>query len=852
MAWRVDRLGHRTVGDYAMVALIGRPPPTINVRAGHVRPAITNASIVAECGPWNGRGIGVVNMNMANERGGLHRPRVSCHGELMMIDDETVMLPHSSHWGAFSARSDGEKLVLVPHPNDPAPSPLLQNIPSALRHPARIARPMVRRGWLERGPGASRRRGRDEFVPMDWPEVIALLAEELRRVYAKYGAGAVFGGSYGWASAGRFHHAQSQVHRFLNTLGGYVRSVNTYSAGAASVILPHVLGTYEDAGRRDVLWSDIAQYTDVVLAFGGMAAKNSMVSGGGTSRHIVRSAMAASRARGTRFISVSPQRGDMPEESEAEWCSIIPGTDTALMLALAHTLVVENRHDKVFLNRYCEGYDVFEAYLLGRNDGQPKDAVWASAITGIARDDIVSLAHALPGRRTVITVSHSLQRAEHGEQPVWAAVALAAILGQIGLPGGGFAYSLGALANLGKPALAVPLPTLPQGRNPVDAFIPVARIADMLLKPGEAFDYNGQHLSYPEIRLVYWAGGNPFHHHQDIGRLRAAFARPETIVVHELGWTATARHADIVLPSTMSMERDDLGGAAYDPLLVAMHRLVNPYGLARDDYDIFTDLARQLGVADVFTEGRSSADWLPVLYERTADALRRQGHDAPEFVEFWQRGELELPLSADDNGPMRAFRSNPEQATLRTPSGKIELCSATIAGFGYDDCPGHPSWLPPSDGHGSAAIRTFPLQLIANQPAARLHSQLDFAAYSGASKIHGREPMRIHPADAAERAIEDGDIVRIHNDRGACLAAAVLDDALRPGVVQLATGAWYDPEDAEADNPLCAHGNPNVLTRDVGTSRLSQGCTGQLTCVQVTRFTGNLPPIRAYDPPSGG
>jgi biotin/methionine sulfoxide reductase len=351
---------------------------------------------------------------------------------------------------------------------------------------------------------------------------------------------------------------------------------------------------------------------------------------------------------------------------------------------------------------------------------------------------------------------------------------------------------------------------------------------------------------------VYWAGGNPFHHHQDIGRLRAAFARPETIVVHELGWTATARHADIVLPSTMSMERDDLGGAAYDPLLVAMHRLVNPYGLARDDYDIFTDLARQLGVADVFTEGRSSADWLPVLYERTADALRRQGHDAPEFVEFWQRGELELPLSADDNGPMRAFRSNPEQATLRTPSGKIELCSATIAGFGYDDCPGHPSWLPPSDGHGSAAIRTFPLQLIANQPAARLHSQLDFAAYSGASKIHGREPMRIHPADAAERAIEDGDIVRIHNDRGACLAAAVLDDALRPGVVQLATGAWYDPEDAEADNPLCAHGNPNVLTRDVGTSRLSQGCTGQLTCVQVTRFTGNLPPIRAYDPPSGG
>jgi biotin/methionine sulfoxide reductase len=210
-----------------------------------------------------------------------------------------------------------------------------------------------------------------------------------------------------------------------------------------------------------------------------------------------------------------------------------------------------------------------------------------------------------------------------------------------------------------------------------------------------------------------------------------------------------------------------------------------------------------------------------------------------------------LPLSSDDNGPMRAFRNDSEKAKLRTPSGKIELYSATISGFGYDDCLGHPSWLPPSDGPGSAVMRRFPLQLVANQPATRLHSQMDFADYSGGSKIRGREPMRIHPADAAVRGIKDGDIVRVHNDRGACLAGAMLDDALRPGVVQLATGAWYDPEGAEADNPLCVHGNPNVLTRDVGTSRLSQGCTGQLTCVEVSRFTGNLPPIRAYDPPPG-
>ena len=78
----------------------------------------------------------------------------------------------------------------------------------------------------------------------------------------------------------------------------------------------------------------------------------------------------------------------------------------------------------------------------------------------------------------------SLQRAEHGEQPVWMAVVLAAMLGQIGLPGGGFAYALGATSNTGKPPLAVPLPTVPTGRNSISDFIPVARIADMLLQPG--------------------------------------------------------------------------------------------------------------------------------------------------------------------------------------------------------------------------------------------------------------------------------------------------------------------------------------------------------------------------------
>ncbi len=565
--------------------------------------------------------------------------------------------------------------------------------------------------------------------------------------------------------------------------------------------------------------------------------------------HIARDRLAAARERGVEFHLIGPLRDDLPAEVEAVWHPIRPGTDVALMLGLAHTLVAEGLHDRAFLDRYCVGWEEFEPYLLGRSDGKPKDAAWAAAICGMPADEIAALARRAAGRRTLVTCSQSLQRAEHGEQPVWMGVVLAAMLGQIGLPGGGFAYALGSTSNTGKPPLAVPLPTLPHGRNGVADFIPVARIADMLLHPGEPFDYNGRKLAYPDIRLVYWAGGNPFHHHQDLNRLRRAFARPDTVIVHESAWTASARHADIVLPATITLEREDIGGSAGDPLLVAMHRAVAPYGEARDDYAIFAGLARRLGVDEVFTEGRSPRQWLEVIYEPTRRAMLERGVDAPDFEQFWEEGELVLPLQPWDGGIVRAFRRDPDKAPLPTPSGRIEIGSATIAGFGYADCPGHPAWLPPAEFAGSPAAARFPLQLIANQPATRLHSQLDFGATSQASKIAGREPVRIHPRDAAARGIGDGDIVRLYNDRGACLAGAVLSDVVRPGVVQLATGAWYDPEDPAAEAPLCVHGNPNVLTRDAGTSSLAQGCTGQLSLIEIERFERPPPPIKAFEPP---
>jgi biotin/methionine sulfoxide reductase len=194
------------------------------------------------------------------------------------------------------------------------------------------------------------------------------------------------------------------------------------------------------------------------------------------------------------------------------------------------------------------------------------------------------------------------------------------------------------------------------------------------------------------------------------------------------------------------------------------------------------------------------------------------------------------------------FRADPEAHPLTTPTGKIEIFSATIDGFGYRDCPGHPVWLEPDEWLGSPAARRFGLQLVANQPRSRLHSQLDVGAHSQSVKIAGREPVRLNPGDAAARGLHDGDLVRIFNDRGACLAGLAVDEAVRPGVAQLSTGAWYDPD--PGDPSFCRHGNPNVLTADRPSSTLSQGCTGQLSLVEVERYCGDPPELSVSKPPA--
>ena len=762
----------------------------------------------------------------------------------------STRVSHSSHWGAFDAIVEsGEVTAVNPYGGDADPSPLLANIPGSTRHKARVATPFIRAGWLANGPGPTTLRGRDEMVPVSWETATRLLSAELRRVLDQYGPGAIFGGSYGWSSAGRFHHAQSQLHRFLNVLGGYISSVNTYSNAAGEVILDRVTGSMRDLITHATSWELVAEHTDLVVAFGGIPLKNTAVSPGGASRHRVRGSLNAAAARGTEFVYFSPVADDLSSEIPSTWHSLRPGTDVAVMLGLAWVLIEENLLDRDFLSRYTVGFERFERYVRGEEDGAPKTPEWAESISTVNAPAIRALARRLVSGRTLVNTSWSLQRSQHGEQPPWMALTLAAMIGQIGLPGGGYGFGYGSMASVGETTHGLGSPTLSQGRNGVEAFIPVARLVDMLLKPGEPFDYNGQRLTYPDARIGYWAGGNPFHHHQDINRLREGIGRPDTVVVHDPYWTATARHADIVLPSTVTLERDDIGATGSDPVVVAMKSAVEPYADARNDFAIFSDLTRALGVEVAFTEGRDEQDWPRHLYETWRRRNQTIAPELPDFNTFWTAEYLELPEPIQPAVMLEAFRADPVANPLRTPSGKIEIFSETIDSFKYDDCPGHPTWLEPDEWLGSGKASTFPMQLVANNPRTRLHSQLDMGSGSQASKIRGREPARMHPDDASVRGISDGDIVRIFNERGSCLAGVHVSAGIRPGVVQLSTGAWFDPIDASLPDSLCVHGNPNVLTEDIGTSKLAQGCSGQLSWVEIERWTGPIPPIRAFEPP---
>ena len=632
---------------------------------------------------------------------------------------------NASRWGVVYAHVQGGKMThLRPFEFDYAPSPNLNGLCHLPYSPSRIRQPMVREGWLKNGPKSRRSRGEEKFVPVSWEKALDLVAGEMKRVYKDYGPSAVFGRSYGWMSTGRVNAAINLQQRLLNLCGGFIQCENSYSTAAISKILPYVVGTGDP---RSTSWDVVIGHSERVVFWGCDPLVTNDIDWH-TTIHNATGYIRALRDKGVTTISINPVQTDTAEYLGSEWIAPRPGTDCAMMLGMMHELEATGKADHAFLEKCCSGWKELRAYIMGDEDGVAKTPEWAAEKTGVPAERIRKLAHDLHEHRTMLMVGWGIQRIQYGEQPHWMAFALASVLGQIGLPGGGigtnYQYSNGGAPMAKGPFLAgVPAkvkPALPFNENwKGSTTIPVARFVECFLNPGKTIDFNGRKVTYPEVKLVMWAGGNPFAHQPDTMKLERAWKEPETVVVTDTVWTATARHADIVLPACTTFEHNDI---------------------------------MSIGT---YTEGLDEMGWIRRLYEGAMKMGRAGKIAMPDFDEFWKKGYVMFDVADKDRNyvAFEAFRKDPKANALSTESGLIQLYSPKIASYGYDDCKGHPCFFEPTEGV-SRATKDAPLALMACKSRYRMHSQLDGTVSHDFANIEDREPLWIHPDDAAARGMQ--------------------------------------------------------------------------------------------------
>ncbi|MEX3020438.1 molybdopterin guanine dinucleotide-containing S/N-oxide reductase [Kluyvera sp. STS39-E] len=775
----------------------------------------------------------------------------------MANSSTTKTILTAAHWGPMWVETDGEQVIASRGAIETSFTNSLQSVVHDQVHSkTRVRYPMVRKGFLASPDSPQGVRGQDEFVRVSWDDALALIDQQHRRIRNSYGPSSIFAGSYGWRSNGVLHKAATLLQRYMSLAGGYTGHLGDYSTGAAQAIMPHVVGGNE-VYQQQTSWPMVLEHADVVVLWSANPMNTLKISWNASDEQGL-PYFEKLRQSGKRLICIDPMRSETVAffGETMEWIAPHMGTDVAMMLGIAHTLLVNEWHDADFLSRYTTGFPTFADYVLGKHDDEAKSAEWAAAICGVSAEKIRELADIFRHNTTMLMSGWGMQRQQFGEQKHWMLVTLAAMLGQIGTPGGGFGLSY-HFANGGNPTrrsavLASMQGTVKGGVDAVDK-IPVARIVEALENPGAPYQHNGLDRHFPDIRFVWWAGGANFTHHQDTNRLIRAWQKPELVVISECNWTAAARHADIVLPATTSFERNDLTmtGDYSNQHLVPMKRVVMPQDEARDDLQVFAALSElwEHGGQARFTEGKSDLEWLETFYNIAAERGASQQVTLPPFERFWQDNQLiEMPESEQNAAFVRfgAFRADPQANPLKTPSGKIEIYSERIASFQYPDCPPHPMWLEPDEWHGNA--QPGQLQLLSAHPAHRLHSQLNHTTLRERYAVAGREPLTVHPQDAQARQINDGDVVRLWNHRGQVLAGVVVSEDIKPGVMCLHEGAWPDL-DLQAGG-ICKNGAVNVLTKDIPSSRLGNGCAGNTALAWLEKYDGPALAVTAFNPPA--
>ena len=633
-------------------------------------------------------------------------------------------------------------------------------------------------------------RGEGKFERISWDEALDTTARELLRVRDTYGPASIILAQMTGdvCSLNNF----GAMDRLLSMAGGYTSpwGVTSFQGGVYASLVTY--GTWFCSNTRDDLLN-----SRLIIMWGWDPA--STVTGPNTCWYL-----AQAREAGARIICVDPRYTDSAATFAHQWIPIRPGTDTAMLLAMAHVMIREKLHDQAFLSTYTVGFDRFSDYVMGAEDGLPKTPRWAEPITGVPAATIEQLAREYATTRpAALMTGIAPGRTAYGEQYHRAAITLAAMTGNVGVHGGdagarawesvmgGFPYPVNSMIS-----------AIPRVSNPVEKAFPrtagplfyrrprihFSRLADAILK-GKA---GGYHADYKALVV---AQCNYLVQFPNSNKIARALKSLEFMVVEEQFMTPTASYADIVLPVASFMERNDLTQGVGTAYIGSMNRVIEPLGECKPPWRIAAELAERMGLDGYLDKSEEE-----VLEERA----RQNG--VPDYGALKERGVYRYQLP----GPFVAFKEqieDPANHPFPTPSGKIEIYSQQWEELGIEGLPPLPRYFESWEGRSDPLAEKYPLQLITTHFKRRALSQFENIPWLREVQ---EQALLMNASDAEARGIRNGDMVRVFNDRGETVIRARVTERIMPGVVDLPHGAWYAPDEKGVDRAGCA----NVLTSE--------------------------------------
>ncbi|WJF90644.1 molybdopterin oxidoreductase family protein [Paraburkholderia bonniea] len=598
-----------------------------------------------------------------------------------------------------------------------------------VHHPQRLTTPMKRIG----------RKGEGRYEPITWDEAYRLAAANLTAIAQRCPEAIL---PYSYAGTMGLVQSESIAQRFFHKLGAS-RLDRTICAAAGAAGLKYTYGA--SLGMH----AEFFEESELILIWGGNPIASNL--------HFWTRAQEAKR-RGAKLIAIDPYRSLTAEKCH-QHIALRPGTDGALALGLIYVLITENLLDHRYISDHTKGFDELKARALT----YPPHRV--AQICGLAEAVIVDLARAYgTTAKSAVRLNYGMQRIRGGGNAVRAIACLPSLTGAWRKREGGLILSSSGWAPVDSHALERP-DLMPGWPDKCPRIINMNTIGDALLNSGNA-------VFGPKIEAVIVYNSNPVAVAPDSERVAAGFAREDLFtIVLEHFQTDTADYADLLLPATTQLEHLDIHSSYGHTYVMANLPALPPVGEARPNTEIFRGIARAMGLTDsaLFESDEqvaaSAFHWNdPALAGHTWDELKQVG---------WIK--LNVPEAPFAEGG------------FRTPSGKCEFYSERLAEDGLDPLP---SYVPPYESAESAPelAARFPLAMIS--PPARHFLNSTFVNVSSLRSVEGEPHLDIHPVDAFERNIAEGDQVRIFNDRGSMQARARVTDKVREGLV-VGLSIWW-------------------------------------------------------------